>query len=339
MLTKTTFGSVLDANKGIGPGFDALRVILSISILCFHSASIAGERGDPAAGPAGYVAALLVPAFFAVSGFLVIASAIRVGSLATFLTFRGLRILPALFTEVVITAMIVGPLATKLNWFSYFTDPEFFAYFRNLIGNVHFNLPGVFSDNPMKAVNASLWTIRPEIVCYLALALILLAQLHKSTTFFAGLTCALFAAMVTLSMMQSSGPWGMTFAAQAKYFFYFIAGNLAYHLRYRIPFNLTLLAFAAVASIVLLQSPGWEILAAFPLVYCTVFAGLVPLPMFGIFSRGDYSYGIYLFAYPIQQLVASLPWTRGISTSSSRSRSRLAQRHCHGIGLRNHFCL
>lgn len=310
MKIGNTFGSRLDANKGVGPGFDALRVFLSISILCFHSASIAGDGAHPQEGLTGYVSSLLVPAFFAVSGFLVIASAIRVNSLATFLSFRALRILPALFTEVVITALIVGPLVTTLSLTEYFTSPDFLHYFRNLIGDVHFYLPGVFQANPMKAVNGSLWTIRPEIVCYLVLAVILLAKLHKSVSFYVAFTGVLFTVMLWLSVQQSAGPWGMTFAAQAKYFFYFIAGNLFYHLRHYIPFNWFLFLISAISGIALLQFPGLEIIAALPVIYCTVFLGLLPLPLLGIFSKGDYSYGIYLFAYPIQQLVASFPETR-----------------------------
>ena len=309
MSSHPTLGSRLDATKGIGPGFDALRVMLSISILCVHSPSITGASSGPWYGPAAFVGAFLVPAFFALSGFLVIASAIRVESLATFLTFRGLQILPALSTEVAITALIIGPLATKETLRSYFTDPEFFTYFSNVIGNVHFTLPGVFDHNPIKAVNLSLWTIRPEIVCYLTLSSILIARLHKSTPFFIAMTFVLFVAMTVLSLAQSSGH-GMTFASQAKFFFYFVVGSLAYLLRYHIPFHWTFLVAAFVGSSVLLGRPGWEILGALPLVYCTVFAGLVRLPMLRLFSHGDYSYGIYLFAYPIQQLVASVPWTR-----------------------------
>jgi peptidoglycan/LPS O-acetylase OafA/YrhL len=305
-----TFGSVLDLYKGIGPGFDALRISLSILILCVHSASITGFPEDPMTGPTRYVTAALVPAFFALSGFLVIASAIRSDSLATFITFRGLRILPALVTEVVVTALLIGPIVTSIQLSDYFSNPEFFAYFQNLIGNIHYHLPGVFRNNPMTPVNASLWTIRPEIVCYIVLALIILTKLKSNITFYVCLTLALFVAIVSLSVAQSTGTAGMNFAAQAKYFFFFIVGNLAYLLRHKIPFSWPTCAISAIASALLLQAPGWEIVAALPLVYCIVFLGLVKIPMPKLLAKGDYSYGIYLFSYPVQQLVASFPETR-----------------------------
>ena len=186
-----TFGSVLDLYSGKGPGFDLIRVALSISVLCFHSLSLTGQPDW--AEISGYPAAVILPAFFAVSGFLVIASAIRTGSLATFLIFRGLRILPALSVEVMITALILGPFATTLKWTEYFTDREFFLYFQNIIGNVHYFLPGVFTTNPERAVNGSLWTIRPEIFCYLTLAILMIAKLHSNIRFYLGMTAALFA--------------------------------------------------------------------------------------------------------------------------------------------------
>ena len=105
---------------------------------------------------------MLLPAFFAVSGFLVMGSAVRTGSLSTFLSFRALRILPALSTEVAIGAILIGGIWTTLPAREYFLDPGFWRYFRNIVGNIIFYLPGVFKSNPTEIVNGSLWTIPPE---------------------------------------------------------------------------------------------------------------------------------------------------------------------------------
>jgi peptidoglycan/LPS O-acetylase OafA/YrhL len=89
----------------------------------------------------------MVPAFFALSGFLVTGSALRLRATAPFLTFRVLRILPALLVEVTLSALILGALFTTLPLKSYFSDPQFFRYFGNIVGLITFHLPGVFESN------------------------------------------------------------------------------------------------------------------------------------------------------------------------------------------------
>jgi peptidoglycan/LPS O-acetylase OafA/YrhL len=121
-----TIASVLDRHRGIGPGFDWLRIGLSLLIFYCHAKYIAGKVQQPLAAPAEIVAratkavgghsapveilmaeggwsgwhrpfaVALVPMFFALSGFLVTGSAIRLKRTSTFLAFRALRIVPAL---------------------------------------------------------------------------------------------------------------------------------------------------------------------------------------------------------------------------------------------------
>jgi peptidoglycan/LPS O-acetylase OafA/YrhL len=59
---------------------------------------------------------------------------------------------------------------TTLPLTKYFSHPTFWSYFGNLIGWIHFLLPGVFENNPLNiAVNLSLWTVPYELECYIAL--------------------------------------------------------------------------------------------------------------------------------------------------------------------------
>ena len=96
--------------------------------------------------------------FFALSGFLVAGSMERTPKLSQFLTLRIIRLVPALAVEVLLCALILGPLVTNKPLWDYFAAPEFWAYFRNIVGDVHFTLPGVFEDNKLpRIVNASLW--------------------------------------------------------------------------------------------------------------------------------------------------------------------------------------
>jgi peptidoglycan/LPS O-acetylase OafA/YrhL len=297
-----SFGSVLEKWKGRGLGFDAIRVGLSISILCIHSVSLTTNYEDVWGGPAKFFGALLVPAFFAVSGFLVAGSAARV-DLFTFLSFRVLRILPALATEVMLTAVVLGAAVSTLNFRDYVTSPEFWAYFANIAGNIHFTLPGVFSSNPWSIVNGSLWTIQPEIFCYLFMALAVLGGLLSRRGVFAMIALGILIALVFLDYYSGKGPTDLGVVAQAKMFLFFVIGCLAYLFRYSIPVSFPWAICSTVAASVLLQYPGFSVLAAIPVVYAVLFLGLRPIYIPPLFARGDYSYGIYLYAYPVQQVV------------------------------------
>ena len=146
----SSLGSRLSDYNGRGPGFDHIRIGLSLSILFWHSFSISYGLDYAEQLPSFPVPPLLtalLPMFFGLSGFLVMASALRT-DLSTYITFRTLRIVPALFVEITISAIVLGPLLTKLRLHDYFVDRAFYEYFGSLIGRVRFSLPGVFTENP-----------------------------------------------------------------------------------------------------------------------------------------------------------------------------------------------
>jgi peptidoglycan/LPS O-acetylase OafA/YrhL len=85
-----SFGTVLDANKGFGPGFDFMRVFLAVSVLGWHSVQV--SQGTLAAAqntPFWFVDYSILPMFFGLSGFLVAGSGQRL-STKNFLVNRGL---------------------------------------------------------------------------------------------------------------------------------------------------------------------------------------------------------------------------------------------------------
>ena len=90
----TTFGKMLDEDKGIGPGFDFLRLALASSIVLFHAFLLTGNLWIRFT-PFWFAEYAIVPMFFALSGFLVTASATRL-PLGQFAINRILRLIPAL---------------------------------------------------------------------------------------------------------------------------------------------------------------------------------------------------------------------------------------------------
>jgi peptidoglycan/LPS O-acetylase OafA/YrhL len=85
-------------------------------------------------------------------------------------------------------------------------------------------------------------------------------------------------------------------------FLAFVFGNLAFHFRAHIPSNAWIFFGCAMAGLALIQNTSFVILGIAALTYCTVWLGLQRLPLPRLLNSGDYSYGVYLYAYPVQQL-------------------------------------
>lgn len=307
-----TLGSRLDALKGIGPGFDHLRVGLSLSILFWHSFGLsyglAWTRQLPIL-PFKPLLATLLPMFFALSGFLIMGSALRIASLKTFITFRVLRILPALAMEISLSALVLGPLMTAYPLSVYFGSPELPAYFGSLIGRVSYVLPGLFLSNPApEVVNGALWTVGPEILCYILVSLLILLGLFRDVRSMLVVTVVYLVACIATDVWDSAPIYEIL--PTKVLILAFFCGNLLYLLRHRIPFDWRLAFAVGAATLIFValaqHSESFRLLmypAASGAAYVVAVIGLTRLPPLPFFHRGDYSYGIYIYGYPIQQTV------------------------------------
>lgn len=294
----------MDANKGAGPGFEALRIALALIIMLYHCTPIAYGEFDLMHSVFYPVVMALVPMFFCLSGFLITGSALRTKSIRVFLTFRALRIFPALIVEVSLSALVLGALLTTLPLSAYFTDRHFFAYFGNIIGHIKYVLPGVFLDNPLpQVVNGNLWTLQPEFYCYIIMAGLMLTTLVYSKKIFSLLFITSTATLILLNNLYGLGNPGRMFPWQVI-IYYFFAGIFAFHWRSHIPIKLPLCLAAAVATYVTLPLAGWTFIAPVFITYIMVYVGMCKIPRIPLMQRGDYSYGIYLFSFPIQQTLA-----------------------------------
>lgn len=317
-----TVGGVMAKYGGVGPGFDLLRILLAFYIFYGHAlwlsgasssvtglAAIAGAAlGETAdAGADGFhgwtrpfhVAA--VPIFFALSGFLVLGSALRLKATSTFLAFRVLRIFPALVLETALCAFLLGAALTTLPLGRYFSDPVFLRYLGNMAGVVSFHLPGVFEQNPVAGiVNVNLWTLPAEFGCYFVTALLMMTRLIYNRTLF---TIAYGLVAIVFLVLSFTTGFGITqgLLPPVAIVFYFFTGMLFHHWKESLRAHWALfLATGAVAYVLLLFQ--WSVfLAPLPAVYCMVLFGMIAIPKLPLISSGDYSYGIYLYGFPITQ--------------------------------------
>jgi peptidoglycan/LPS O-acetylase OafA/YrhL len=323
--SRGSIGQALDRQNGFGAGFDVLRWALAFLIFYGHCKWLAGSGLPKISGEvvtslvergwSGFRRPFqvgLVPMFFALSGFLVTASALRVREVTTFLTLRSLRIFPALTVEVVLSALILGPALTVLSLGDYFTDRSFLSYFGNILGFVQFNLPGVFAANLVPGiVNSNLWTLPSEFYCYLISAFAMWTGLmfnrRTFTLIFAGVTAVSIAASLTTGYGIS-----LTTVDTPVLVYYFFAGSLFYQWRDAIPRDARLFVVAAILAYALLYARETVYLAPLAVVYVTVYLGLFHHDKLTCLRKADYSYGIYLYGFPITQaLLAVFPQLQG----------------------------
>jgi peptidoglycan/LPS O-acetylase OafA/YrhL len=320
-----SIGDVLDDNRGVGPGFDFLRVALALGIVVWHAPQIANGSGLPNITRFIWFPNYgMLVMFFALSGFLITGSAQRLG-LRNFLINRGLRIFPALFLEVTLSAFVLGPIFTSLSWHAYFSRLQTYHYLTNIVGDIQFVLPGVFDKNPGYYVNGSLWTIPYELGCYAIMSIfIIYGMLRKPAVVLAMSAFYMIAGLVLSQFAFDRHSIGGTLIVNiatgdgARLLVSFMLGIAAYLYRHRIIYDVRIFS-AAVALCVIVAVIGpaaWltptvlNVLLCPPLVYMTAFVGTTRIPRLPVYGRGDYSYGIYLYGMPIQQAIrAGLPFT------------------------------
>jgi peptidoglycan/LPS O-acetylase OafA/YrhL len=292
-------------------GFDYLRILLSVAVVYIHTWAVtwAGEYQSPEF--VRLSARLILPIFFALSGYLVASSLDRTRNLPIFLGMRFLRIFPALVVETILSALLLGILLTTLPISEYLTHPTFFDYFNNIYGNVRFYLPGVFESNPHKMVNASIWTVPFELECYIALALIYLVRLFDNRVLF---LLAVLAVSALFAYQLRNVPEGTgIFMPGRVLVIAFLAGNLVYKFRELLPAGIAAAVITTLIAGALLQYKFTMIPAAFFAAYAAAAWGSTNPWRAPIIFNGDYSYGVYLYAFPIQQMVYQLFESKSIA--------------------------
>ena len=287
--------------------FDLLRLIFASMVMFFHI-GVLSQAAQLSWLQDWISASFGLQGFFFVSGFLVTMSYDRRRCLRAYSRNRMLRIAPA-YVAVVLTCAVAFVLLSRLSWASYFTDPGWRSYvFWNLLlaNFVSPDLPGVFEENYKQAVNGSLWTIKIEVAFYCAVPLC--AYLCRRAGLWRVLV-VLFAASLAwrigfeaLARATDSGFWSKLAIQAPGQFTFFLAGAIAYH---RTRLGLTpppaWLALGAVAAYGFSDGLLHEAVAPIAVGVFAYWAAIAA-PYLGRFGRyGDFSYGIYLYHWPVIQ--------------------------------------
>ena len=254
--------------------------------------------------------------FFAISGYLVAQSWERDPHVLRFLAKRALRIFPGLAVCTLLSVLVLGPLLTTLDAGTYWRNEHTRGYLTNMVLYITYHLPGVFANNRLPhAVNGSLWSLPVEFFMYLLLALLgLLAAVFKAVS---NRLMAWAVGVMALVFMLLAALWaGTTTEALVIYRtdlrqvpmcgVYFLVGASLFCFKLTKYFTLSNVLLALVLWLCLGVQPHWFAMAAWVVLPFVVLAfGLARQPWLVRMHARDYSYGIYIYAFPVQQTLVS----------------------------------
>lgn len=285
------------------------RLILAFLVLVAHAFFTAGYGWSPGFNGEN-LGGWAVIGFFVISGFLITRSRLRTDA-GTYLVHRIARIMPAFLVCLVVTALVFAPvalLATHGSIVGYAsTGPTPLEY---IWGNLFLHVSQYGIGESLSTVpyadtwNGSLWTLYFEFVCYLIVWVLgALAVFRRSVL----LVAVLWAGSVLVRIVTAAGITGGLdgdFELLARLLPYFLGGSLIYLVVQKwgfvpligivsIPIAAVLMVFVPVAG-----GPLAAPLIGYALLYLST---VVPQP--GWIARNDISYGFYIYAWPMQQLV------------------------------------
>ena len=299
-----------------GNNFDFLRFALASLVVLSHSFPLATgtEHDEPLAwltnGQLTF-GALAVDGFFVISGFLVLQSWRRDPRTVPFLRKRILRIYPGFLVAAVLGAFVIAPAYRSLPHPP--LDADFVGRFLFDAVRLQADIPWPsFDANPAPGtVNGSLWSIPYEAWCYVLVWVAGLLMLDGRRVLVAG-TFALFVVVGFVFEWRHLTPGGRMLGQifgypplWARLLPFFLAGMtfLAWQDRIRLTAGGAAAALLALAVAARLPH-GMSLAMPTAGAYLLFWFALRPIPRLSRFAaRGDFSYGIYLFSFPILQMV------------------------------------
>ncbi|ASW91990.1 acyltransferase family protein [Mycobacterium marseillense] len=306
-------GQVFDPRNNV---LNAWRLALAAEVIIWHTLSDSGPLPS-----ARWVLQLLlcvgVDGFFAISGFLITASWLNNPRLREYLTARALRILPGFYVCLLVTAFVIAPLSVAIQGGSATGlissgAPLEYVLKNSAVALVKFDIGGTPRGVPNAGMwNGSLWSLVWELLCYLVVAGIGVVGLAKyrwvspTILILATIGASLLPPITFPEVLTHPGGdvrTALMFLA-CRTAIMFSAGAFFYQWRDVIPARWSLVAVSVVIVVAAGALPDYRVVAAIPLAYAIIVSGSL-IHNERLRLRTDLSYGTYIYAYPVQQLLA-----------------------------------
>jgi peptidoglycan/LPS O-acetylase OafA/YrhL len=286
--------------------FAALRIFAALLVVMSHSWSLSGHHPELiAALTNGHLTggALGVIMFFSMSGFLVSESYLRTQSTLAFLEARMLRLFPAL-AACLIFGILIGSNVTTLPATEFWANSKTWAYLiKNMMLDLHFDLPGVFANTPFpNAVNGSLWTLPTEWLMYCMIAVLGTLAIMRSHAATSAILLIAIASLYFSPELVRSLPFGppldLVINMQA-----FMVGMLFQLNKERVKWSLPWVAAICVLALLKANKPAiGPFVTMLAISYTTLWFALAgSVKLYQADAWGDPSYGLYVYAFPVQQ--------------------------------------
>lgn len=321
MRAALTLGCLGDLSQGRDNNFNLLRMLAALGVLVSHAYPISSGPGttQPLENLLGItLGTVCVYVFFVISGFFIAQSFDRASTHRAFLRARALRLFPALAVMLCVTVLVSGfwltTAPTRIYWAAV---PEYLL--RNVtLFFLRYDLPGVFAHNPYgPAINGSLWTLNYEVLCYAGVFLAGLAGCVKRGSLMLPLLLAVIIVCLVAMVLQVHVriekllDLGLPFAI----------GTAFYVWRDRIVLSLPVAAGLVLVAVMLRMAPSPEPAFRLAFVLTLSYAIFCLGHLSGGIRRynrlGDYSYGTYIYAFPMQQLMALVGMTLPFSNMAA----------------------
>jgi peptidoglycan/LPS O-acetylase OafA/YrhL len=282
-----------------------IRLVLALAVAASHAMEL-GFSNQPGLRFTN-LSDLAVDAFFVLSGFLLAASFVRLGSIRRYAWHRFLRIMPGFWVCLLVTALLVAPVIAVLqdrSPVSVFTGEESaidFLQNNSMLLIRQFGIAGLPEDVPEENVlNGSLWTLFYEAVCYGAVvALGVIGALRRRPWILLTVIALLWA----LIAIDTFGPALVSQERLLRFALMFLTGSAMHVYAARIPIHGALAAASAVLFLgALVGLNDYRALAAPAFAYLCLWLAVIKPP--STVPRSDYSYGLYVYHWPILQILA-----------------------------------
>lgn len=299
-----TLGQTFDPRNN---ALNAWRIGLATWVILWHSWPLTGHSLPYPVGP--LLSQAGVDGFFAISGFLITASWMRNPRPRDYFSARALRIFPGLWICLAVTAFVIAPLSVAIQGGSVaglMASLKPLEYFlNNAVLNVYYaGIDGTPKNIPWPGVwNGSIWTLIFEAICYLAVAALgVMGLLKRKWTI-----PAAFVLFLCATAYFSYPIFAMETVPQmvARFAVMFAAGALLYQYRNAIPARWSLVAISLGILAVSALLPNYRTIGALPLAYVVIASGAL-IHDRRLNLRNDLSYGMYIYAFPVQQFLAVL---------------------------------
>lgn len=309
---------MLNTSLNRNNNFDFLRLLFALLIVISHCYPLSGIDYSRqwiyqiTNGQLSY-SSIGLNGFFVISGFFIFRSMENSASIPKYLKKRFLRIFPGLFFMLCFTLFSIQ--FVYQSQIPYFTNKEVLSYLPRNISLYYLQpvIQGVFSENPYKSINGSLWTLSYEFSFYLLLIpcyVFMKNKRHLPKLFFVVFSLLILVNFLFPYRFDELTLLGMKGNHIVNFSSFFISGCLLASINFDriiiirkevVYLLLTLTCLLCVLSIL------WDCYQyvkhiVFPII--VVIIGFMPIKILADIRKiGDLSYGVYIYSFPITQFL------------------------------------